>query len=80
MALFQIAAIGSNFGIPDKGQSQIQLYNAVRDCLDSSMRAEVLGTRLSSDTDFPSCLDRRITIEIRRTQITSRPCSFSAAG
>ena len=80
MALFQIAAIGSNFEIPGRVQDQVQLYNAVRDCSGSSIREQKFcSTRLSS-TDFLSCLDRRITIKVRRTQITSRHCSFSAAG
>lgn len=80
MALFQIAAIGSNLEIPGRVHDQVQLYNAVRDCSGSSIREQKFcSTRLSS-TDSLSCLDRRITIKVRRTQIASRHCSFSAAG
>ena len=85
MALFQIAAIGSNLEIPGRVQrpgckDQVQLYNAVRNCSGSSIREQKFcSTRLSS-TDLLSCLDRRTTIAVRRTQITSRHCSFSAPG
>lgn len=79
MVLFQIAAIGSSLEIAGRVQDQIRLYNAVRDCSGSSIREQKFcSTRLSS-TGSLSCLDRRITIKVRRTQITSRHCSFSAA-
>jgi hypothetical protein len=79
MALFQIAAIRSNLELAGRVQDQVQLYNAVGDCSGSSIREQnFFSTRLSS-TDSLSCLDRRITIKARRTQITSRHCGFSAA-
>ena len=49
MALFQIAAIGSNLKIAGRVQDQVQPYNAVRDCSGSSIREQnFCSTRLSS--------------------------------
>lgn len=79
MAQFQIAAIGSNLEIPGRVQDQVQPYNAVRDCSGSSIHEQKFCSTKLSSTDFLSCLDRRITIKVRRT-LTSRRGSFSAAG